>query len=199
MAALVAAITTLVDQTQVLEAGLADRFEHHPDAEIIRSLPGLGMTLGARVLGEFGGRPEPLCQPQVSQELLRHVTHHPSIRQTPGRPGPLRPQPAPGRRLLQWAFATLTAQPRSPGLLRPPNRDTHHQALRALGNRLVASSTAASTTGPTTTNTPPGTTDKPTPNNKPLDTTTRGMSRRSLPGRRLSPGHCEWFAGTRRQ
>ncbi len=35
---------------------------------------------------------------QVSQELLRHVTHHPRIRQTAHRAGPLRPQPAPRRR-----------------------------------------------------------------------------------------------------
>jgi hypothetical protein len=28
--------------------------EQHPDAEILRSLPGLGLILSARVLGEFG-------------------------------------------------------------------------------------------------------------------------------------------------
>ena len=31
--------------------------ERHPDAEIISSLPGLGVVLGARVLGEFGDEP----------------------------------------------------------------------------------------------------------------------------------------------
>jgi transposase len=50
-------ITELQTQIAVLEAQLADRFEQHPDAKIIRSLPGLGMTLGARVLGEFGDDP----------------------------------------------------------------------------------------------------------------------------------------------
>jgi hypothetical protein len=29
----------------------------HPDADIYRSLPGLGVILGARVLGEFGDDP----------------------------------------------------------------------------------------------------------------------------------------------
>ena len=38
-----------------LEAELADHFEQHPDAAIYRSMPGLGIVLGARVLGEFGG------------------------------------------------------------------------------------------------------------------------------------------------
>ncbi len=37
-----------------LEAELAPSFEKHPDAEIYRSLPGLGIVLGARVLSEFG-------------------------------------------------------------------------------------------------------------------------------------------------
>jgi transposase len=37
-----------------LEQELAVHFELHPDAEIYRSLPGLGIILGARVLAEFG-------------------------------------------------------------------------------------------------------------------------------------------------
>jgi transposase len=37
-----------------LEAELAEAFEDHPDAEILRNLPGLGVILGARVLAEFG-------------------------------------------------------------------------------------------------------------------------------------------------
>ena len=34
------------------------------------------MTLGARVLGEFGDDPNRVRHRQVSQELLGHVTHH---------------------------------------------------------------------------------------------------------------------------
>src|SRR5207249_8755357 len=55
--ALVAVLVTLDAQVAALEAELADRFEQHPDAKIIRALPGLGMILGARVLGEFGDDP----------------------------------------------------------------------------------------------------------------------------------------------
>jgi hypothetical protein len=43
-----------------LEAELRRSFERHPEAEIIRSLPGLGVVVGARVLGEFRGRPHSL-------------------------------------------------------------------------------------------------------------------------------------------
>lgn len=55
--ALVAVIGEMQTQIDRLETELADRFEQHPDAKIIRSLPGLGMTLGARVLAEFGDDP----------------------------------------------------------------------------------------------------------------------------------------------
>jgi len=55
--ALVAVIAELGAQISRLEAELADRFERHPNAKVIRSLPGLGMILGARVLAEFGDDP----------------------------------------------------------------------------------------------------------------------------------------------
>ena len=45
-------------QIKELEAELAASFEQHPDAGIYRSLPGLGVVLGARVPGEFGDDPE---------------------------------------------------------------------------------------------------------------------------------------------
>jgi transposase len=51
-------IGALNTQIDALEARLADRFEAHPDAAIVCSLPGLGTILGARVLGEFGDDPD---------------------------------------------------------------------------------------------------------------------------------------------
>ncbi|MDP9243028.1 MAG: IS110 family transposase, partial [Actinomycetota bacterium] len=51
---LVGLIAGLNVQIAGLERDLHGAFEQHPDAEIILSLPGLGSTLGARVLGEFG-------------------------------------------------------------------------------------------------------------------------------------------------
>ena len=52
VAALVAVTTQPVTQIDRLEQELADRFEQHPDAKIIRSLPGLGTILVA--LAELG-------------------------------------------------------------------------------------------------------------------------------------------------
>ena len=57
VAALVAGTAELVRQTAAVEAKLAAAFEQHPSAEILRSLPGLGPVLGARVLAEFGDDP----------------------------------------------------------------------------------------------------------------------------------------------
>jgi transposase len=54
---LVVVIDGLTHQIMGLEAELSERFEGHPDAEIITSLPGLSSVLGARVLAEFGDDP----------------------------------------------------------------------------------------------------------------------------------------------
>src|SRR6266508_2771545 len=53
-------VTTLMATQAAIadpETALAARFDNHPDAEILRSLPGLGVVLGGRVLGEFGDDP----------------------------------------------------------------------------------------------------------------------------------------------
>ena len=49
--ALVAVIAELNTQIARLEEQLSEGFDRHPDAKIVRSLPGLGTVLGARVLG----------------------------------------------------------------------------------------------------------------------------------------------------
>lgn len=51
--ALVAVITTLGQEITKLGAELVDAFGRHPDAEILRSLPGLGGILGARVFAQL--------------------------------------------------------------------------------------------------------------------------------------------------
>ena len=55
--AAVGIITELNRQIGELETSLTEHFEAHPDADICLSLPGLGVVLGARVLGEFGDDP----------------------------------------------------------------------------------------------------------------------------------------------
>jgi transposase len=50
----IAALNAQIDR---LQAVVGEHFGRHPDAEIYTSLPGLGVVLGARVLGEFGDAP----------------------------------------------------------------------------------------------------------------------------------------------
>jgi transposase len=55
--ALVGVLRCCNAQVAALEQQLTVRFGMHPDAAILRSLPGLGVVLGARLLGEFGDDP----------------------------------------------------------------------------------------------------------------------------------------------
>ncbi|WP_413754495.1 IS110 family transposase [Streptomyces sp. R-74717] len=55
--ALVALLVTLNEQVNFLHEQVEDFFGRHPNAEIIRSQPGLGPILSARVLAEFGDDP----------------------------------------------------------------------------------------------------------------------------------------------
>ena len=137
--ALVAVISELNAQIAKLEAGLADRFEQHPDAKVIRSLPGLGMTLGARVLGEFGDDPNRYAD----AKSRKNYAGTSPITKASGTRKVVLARFARNRRLADacylWAFAALTASPGARSFYdeRRANGDTHHRALRALANRLV--------------------------------------------------------------
>ena len=137
--AAVGIIAELNRQIVDLQTALAEHFETHPDADIYRSLPGLGVILGARVLGEFGDDPNryttgkcrknyagtsPLTVASGKRRavLARHVCNK-------------RPYDA----IDQWAFCALSNSPGARTFYdqRRAAGDSHHQALRALGNRLV--------------------------------------------------------------
>ena len=137
--ALVSVIAELQAQINELETELSDRFEQHPDAKIIQSLPGLGMTLGARALAEFGDDPNRYADaksrknyagtsPITKASGTRHVVLARHVR---------------NRRLADachlWAFTAITASPGARIFYdqRRQHGDTHHRALRALANRLV--------------------------------------------------------------
>jgi transposase len=47
-------LATVAENVASLEAALTAAFQHHPDAPILVSFPGLGPVLGARLLGEIG-------------------------------------------------------------------------------------------------------------------------------------------------
>ena len=120
--AAVGIIAELNRQISDLEAELATHFEAHPDADVYRSLPGLGVILGARVLGEFGDDPEPIHHRQASQKLRRNITINGRLRQEMRRAGPPHPQPPALRRHRPMGLLCNQLKPGSPHLLRPAPR-----------------------------------------------------------------------------
>jgi len=137
--ALVAVIAELVAQTARLETTLVDRFERHPDAKVIRSLPGLGMILGARVLGEFGDDPNRYAD----TKSRKNYAGTSPITKASGKHRVVLARYARNKRLAdatyQWAFSAISASPGARAFYdqRRAAGDTHHRALRALANRLV--------------------------------------------------------------
>ena len=133
--ATVAIVIELNAQIEKLAGELADHFEQHPDSDIYLSLPGIGVVLGAR----FRGRPEPLCQRQVSQELRRNVAYHTSVRNKIGCAQRFVRNSRLADALDQGAFCSLSWSPGARLFYdqRRSNGDSHHMALRALANRWV--------------------------------------------------------------
>ena len=137
--ALVAVIAELNTQTAGLETQLGEDFEQHPDAEVIQSLPGLGMILGARVLAEFGDDPNRYSD----AKSRKNYAGTSPITRASGTRRVVLARYARNRRLADacylWAFAALTASPGARAFYdaHRANGDTHHRALRALANRLV--------------------------------------------------------------
>jgi transposase len=139
VAALVAVIAELATQIEQLETKLADRFDQHPDAKIIRSLPGLGTILGARALGEFGDDPNRY----VDAKSRKNYSGMSPITRASGKSHVVLARHARNRRLSDacylWAFAAISASPGARAFYdeHRSTGNTHSQALRALGNRLV--------------------------------------------------------------
>lgn len=137
--ALVAVITELVAQTAVLEAEVGASFGRHPDAEIYLSQPGLGTVLGARVLAEFGDDPHRYADTRAR----KNYSGMSPITRASGTKRVVLARHMRNRRLAdalyQQAFAALTASPGARSFYdkQRARGATHHQALRALSNRLV--------------------------------------------------------------
>ena len=136
---LVAVIGGLNNQIRELETELEPSFRTHPDADIYLSLPGFGVILGARVLAEFGDDPERYD----SAKSRRNYAGTSPLTIASGKKRAVLARYVRNRRLYdaidQWAFCSLQTSPgcrdfydqhRAAG-------DLHHQALRALSNRLV--------------------------------------------------------------
>ena len=139
VSALVAVLTTMVAQTGALEEQVRLGFGQHPDAEIYLSQPGLGTILGARVLAEMGDDPDRYADARARKNYAGMAP----ITRASGTKRVVLARYARNRRLAdalyQQAFSALTS---SPGARACYDRHrargaTHHQALRALANRLV--------------------------------------------------------------
>ncbi len=136
---LIAVIITLNEQVKVMQGEVEAVFGRHPDAEIYLSQPGLGLILGARVLGEFGDDPDryasgkarknyaatsPLTRASVKKKVVvaRFIRND---RLTDA--------------LMAQAFTALTASPGARALYDQQRaaKVEHNPALRKVANRLV--------------------------------------------------------------
>ena len=132
-------VAEMTAQIEQLAGELEASFEEHPDAEILRSLPGLGSVLGARVLAEFGDDPDRYADPKARKNYAGTSP----ITKASGRSKVVLARFARNRRLADalemWAFCSLSC---SDGARRyydshRARGNTHRRALRALANRWV--------------------------------------------------------------
>ena len=137
--ALVALLQSCATQIAELEATLATQFDTHPDAELIRSLPGLGTILGARVLAEFGDAPTGY----VDSRARKCVAGTAPVTRASGKRRTVVRRRATNTWLVDactwWAFVSLQQSPGARAYydaLRARGKG-HHPALRALANRWV--------------------------------------------------------------
>ena len=139
VAALVAVAAELTKQIAGIEADLTEHFDEHPAAKVIRSLPGLGMILGARVLAEFGDDPNRY----TDAKSRKNYAGTSPITRASGKSRVVLARYARNRHLADacylWAFAALSSSPGARAFYdaRRTGGDTHNRALRALANRLV--------------------------------------------------------------
>jgi transposase len=135
----VAIITTLNTQIDRLGAVVGDHFGRHRDAEIYTSLPGLGVILAARILGEFGDAPDRY----TDAKARKNYAGTSPITRASGTKKVVLARYARNRRLgdalQQWAFCSLRGSPGATAYYQQlRDRNIGHQAaLRQLANRLV--------------------------------------------------------------
>jgi transposase len=137
--AIVRTLTATNASIKQMEDALAASFNQHPDAEILDSLPGLGLILGARVLGEFGDDPTRFTHAASRRAYAGTAP----ITRASGRHRAVLARYIRNKRLSDacflWAFAALT---RSAGARayydqRRAAGDRHSAALRRLGSKLL--------------------------------------------------------------
>ena len=137
--ALIVVLSAMAEQTEVLAGQVEQGFGQHPDAEIYLSQPGLGVILGARVLAEFGDDPDRYADAKGR----KNYSGMSPITKASGTKRVVLARYARNRRLgdalFLQAYSALRASPGARAFYdqHRAQGDTHHQALRALSNRLV--------------------------------------------------------------
>jgi transposase len=137
--AYVTLLAASVAQVRSLEGQLEQSFGQHPAAEIVLSQPGLGTVLGARVLAEFGDDPHRYASPKARKNYAGTAP----ITRASGTRRVVLARVATNKRLRDalhlQAFAALNTSPGARAYYDARRADghTHHQALRAVSNRLV--------------------------------------------------------------
>lgn len=139
VAAAIEVIAGLGAQIAAVEAKLVDRFEQHPDAAILRSQPGLGSILGARVLAEFGDAPNRYADAKAR----RNYAGTAPITRASGTSRAVVARLARNKRLFdacyQWAFCALSSSPGARAYYdaHDPGPRSGKTARRKLANKLV--------------------------------------------------------------
>ena len=139
VAALVRVVAAHNTQIAELEEVLTAHFSRHPDADLLRSLPGLGVVTGARVLAEFGDDP---TRYDTAKNRRNYAGTSP-LTVASGTRRIVRARHIRNRRLADalhwWAFNAITRSPGARALYdhRRAVGDTHSGALRVVANRLV--------------------------------------------------------------
>jgi transposase len=137
--ALIAVLTVLNTQIKTLQGQVETHFGPHPAAEIITSQPGLGPTLGARVLAEFGDDPHRY----TTAKARKNYAGTSPITRASGKKKVALARFIHNDRLIDalmtQAFSALNT---SPGARTYYDRQrargsSHNAALRQLANRLV--------------------------------------------------------------
>ena len=132
-------IATLNEQIDALGTVVEQHFGLHPDADIYASQPGLGVILGARVLGEFGDA----ADRYADAKARKNYAGTSPITKASGKKKVVLARYARNKRiadaLQQWAFCSLRGSPGARAYydeLRA-RKIGHQAALRQLANRHV--------------------------------------------------------------
>lgn len=135
----VAIITALNVQVERLGEVVGEHFGRHRDAEIYLSLPGLGLILGARILGEFGDDPDRYAD----AKSRKNYAGTSPVTKASGTKKVVLARYARNRRLgdalQQWAFCSLRGSPGAKAYYQQlrDRKISHEAALRQLANRFV--------------------------------------------------------------